>query len=100
MFEGWAGIGDLVLRLVLAVVLGGLLGIERQIHGRWAGLRARPTFFGLLAGTAIAVGGVWLGFARVGGIHIGVLSLLVNLCIAVGGSLVARRGLESRQAPS
>ncbi|MEE2703641.1 MAG: sodium:solute symporter family protein [Myxococcota bacterium] len=85
---------ELKMELLIQCVPAFLLG------ARWAGLRARPTFFGLLAGTAIAVGGVWLGFARVGGINIGVLSLLVNLCIAVGGSLVARRGLESRQAPS
>ncbi|MEZ6131276.1 MAG: MgtC/SapB family protein [Planctomycetaceae bacterium] len=27
------------IRLLIAVVLGGVLGIERQIHGRWAGVR-------------------------------------------------------------
>lgn len=27
------------LRLFIAVLLGGLLGIERQLHGRWAGIR-------------------------------------------------------------
>lgn len=27
------------LRLFVAVVLGGVLGIERQLHGRWAGIR-------------------------------------------------------------
>lgn len=43
MFEGVWGIGDLVLRLLLAAVLGGLLGLERQIHGRWAGLRTHMT---------------------------------------------------------
>jgi len=30
---------DTVVRLVVAVVLGGLIGIERQVHGRWAGSR-------------------------------------------------------------
>ncbi|NRA03194.1 MAG: sodium:solute symporter family protein [Myxococcales bacterium] len=70
------------------------------LAARWSGLRARPAFFGLVAGTAIAIGGVWLGFERVGGIHMGVLSLLVNLCIAVAGSLAVRRGLESQQASS
>jgi len=43
MFDGFRGIGDLVLRLLLAAVLGGLLGLERQIHGRWAGLRTHMT---------------------------------------------------------
>ena len=28
-----------VVRLIVAVVLGGIVGIERQIHGRWAGIR-------------------------------------------------------------
>lgn len=27
------------IRLLIAVVLGGVLGVERQIHGRWAGVR-------------------------------------------------------------
>ena len=43
MFDDMWGIGDLVLRLSTAVVLGGLLGIERQFHGRWAGLRTHMT---------------------------------------------------------
>ena len=70
------------------------------LAARWSGLRARPTFFGLVVGTAIAVGGVWLGYARVGGIHIGVISLLVNLAVAVGASLVTRNGLEPERIPS
>lgn len=43
MFDGFQGISDLVLRLLLAAVLGGLLGLERQFHGRWAGLRTHMT---------------------------------------------------------
>ena len=27
------------VRLFVAVILGGMLGIERELHGRWAGLR-------------------------------------------------------------
>jgi len=30
---------DAVVRLAIAVFLGGLIGVERQMHGRWAGLR-------------------------------------------------------------
>jgi len=30
---------DTVIRLVAASVLGALVGLERQFHGRWAGLR-------------------------------------------------------------
>lgn len=31
--------GEHCVRLFVAVLLGGLLGIERELHGRWAGLR-------------------------------------------------------------
>ncbi len=34
-----AAIFDLVLRLLVAVILGGLIGLEREFHGRPAGLR-------------------------------------------------------------
>ena len=30
---------DATVRLLIAVGLGGLIGVERQMHGRWAGLR-------------------------------------------------------------
>ena len=32
-------IGDIIMRLGLAAVLGGLIGLERDVHGRAAGLR-------------------------------------------------------------
>ncbi len=32
-------LGTHCLRLLIAVFFGGVLGIERQIHGRWAGVR-------------------------------------------------------------
>ena len=35
----WPGAGEMALRLALAVVLGGLVGLEREIRGRSAGLR-------------------------------------------------------------
>ena len=38
MFE-WDLVVDILQRLLVAVALGGLVGIERQIHGRWTGLR-------------------------------------------------------------
>ena len=43
MFDDIWGIVDLVCRLMLAVVLGGLVGIERQFHGRWADVRTHMT---------------------------------------------------------
>jgi putative Mg2+ transporter-C (MgtC) family protein len=35
----WAGYFELLASLVIAGVLGGVIGLEREIHGRWAGLR-------------------------------------------------------------
>ena len=37
--DGGQEFGTDLLRLFVAVVLGGVLGIERQHHGRWAGIR-------------------------------------------------------------
>lgn len=37
--EGVQEFGIDCLRLFVALLLGGLLGIERQFHGRWAGVR-------------------------------------------------------------
>jgi putative Mg2+ transporter-C (MgtC) family protein len=34
-----AGLWDMILKLVVALVLGGLIGLERETHGRPAGLR-------------------------------------------------------------
>ena len=41
-------------------------------------------------GTVVAIAGVLLGWKRVGGIHIGMLSLALNLAIAVAGSWLMR----------
>lgn len=35
----WLYFGDVLLTLVLAALLGGLIGLERELKGRWAGLR-------------------------------------------------------------
>jgi putative Mg2+ transporter-C (MgtC) family protein len=34
---------DAILRLAAAVIIGGALGFERHLHGRWAGLRTHMT---------------------------------------------------------
>ena len=49
-------------RLAVAIVLGGLVGMERQVHGRWAGLRthmmvAMGAAMFVLAGLSLATGG-------------------------------------------
>ncbi len=43
MFNDLPGLIDLVIRLSTAVGLGGILGLERQFNGRWAGLRTHMT---------------------------------------------------------
>jgi putative Mg2+ transporter-C (MgtC) family protein len=35
----WTSLTDILLRLTVAVVVGGLLGFERELHGNWAGMR-------------------------------------------------------------
>ncbi len=43
MFDSFAGLLDVVMRLLVAVILGGLVGIERRLHGRWADVRTMMT---------------------------------------------------------
>ncbi len=65
----------------------------------WGGLRARPTLWGLVAGTVIAVSALLLGAPRIYGIHTGVLSLAVNVVVAIAGSRFASQatvGLDVR----
>ncbi len=68
----------------------------------WRGLRATPALWGLVAGTALAVGGVLSGVPRVGGVHIGVLGLGLNLVVALVLSGASRLNLRSgaRRLPS
>ena len=42
--------GEFLLRLVLAALLGGIVGLEREVHGRPAGIR---TYLILSLGTAL-----------------------------------------------
>jgi SSS family solute:Na+ symporter/sodium/pantothenate symporter len=54
----------------------------------WRGFRAGPALVGLVSGTAIALLGVYSEeFKRIGGIHIGVIGLVVNAALACLGSL-------------
>lgn len=61
------------------------------LAARWPGLRAGPTVAGLAVGAAIAVVAALLGAGPIGGVHMGVAGLGVNLAVAVGGSLAGRR---------
>ncbi len=48
----WAVLGDTLLRVGVAAFLGGLVGVERQVHGQWADLR---TYMTVAMGSAIFV---------------------------------------------
>jgi putative Mg2+ transporter-C (MgtC) family protein len=37
--EGLAEVPMIMTRLFVAIILGGIPGIEREVHGRWAGFR-------------------------------------------------------------
>ncbi len=47
---GDLGLLDIFTRLAVAVLLGGLVGVERQLHGHWVGLR---TLMAVSMGAAI-----------------------------------------------
>ncbi len=48
----WTVLGDTLLRVGVAAFLGGLVGVERQVHGQWADLR---TYMTVAMGSAIFV---------------------------------------------
>lgn len=48
--SGDLGLLDILCRLLIAITLGGLVGIERQLNGHWAGLR---TLMAVSMGAAI-----------------------------------------------
>ena len=86
---------ELKMELLIQCVPAFLVAIH------WRGLRAGPAFAGLVAGAAVAIGGVVLGWKRIGGVHIGMLSLCLNLAIAVAGSLWSGRAVDpERMQPS
>ena len=41
-------------------------------------------------GGVLAVGAVFVGTTRIGGFHVGVISLALNLAVTAGGSLLYR----------
>jgi SSS family transporter len=72
---------ELKMELLIQCVPAFLLAIH------WKHFRAYPAFWGLVAGTTIAVCSVLLGVKRIEGVHVGVIGLVVNAVIAVVGSL-------------
>ena len=71
---------ELKMELLIQCVPAFLLALH------WRRLAAGPTLVGLLAGTLLAVGLTSVGFARVGGVHAGLIGLAVNAAVALAGS--------------
>ncbi len=78
------GLIELKMELLIQCVPAFLLALH------WRGLRAGPALVGVIAGTAVAVAGVFLGAKRIEGIHVGVIGLALNAALAVAGSWLAR----------
>jgi Na+/proline symporter len=75
------GLIELKMELLIQCVPAFLLGLH------WGGLRAGPTLVGALLGAGLATAASLLGMQRIEGVHIGVLTLGLNLTIAILGSL-------------
>jgi Na+/proline symporter len=78
------GLVELKMELLIQCVPTFLLALH------WRGFRAWPGFLGLVAGTAVAVSGLALENSHVGGVHLGVIGLGVNLAVCVAGSLARK----------
>jgi Na+/proline symporter len=82
---------ELKMELLIQCVPAFLLALH------WRGLSPRGCLAGLLAGTLLAAGGTLAGVKRLGGVHVGVIGLALNLAIAMTVSLAEAR-LASRAA--
>jgi Na+/proline symporter len=78
------GLIELKMELLIQCVPAFLLGLH------WAGLRAGPTLVGAVLGAGLATAGSLLGLKRIEGVHIGVLTLGLNLAVACLGSAFGR----------
>jgi Na+/proline symporter len=74
------GLIELKMELLIQCVPAFLLALH------WRGLRAGPALAGVLVGASIAIAGVALETKRIGGVHLGVIGLFVNVSIAAGAS--------------
>jgi Na+/proline symporter len=79
------GLIQLKMELLIQCVPAFLLAIH------WRGFRALPGFLGLVVGTGVAVAGLLLEAGRIGGVHVGLIGLALNVVVAVGGSRLAGR---------
>ena len=65
----------------------------------WRRFRADAAFWGLLAGTALAVGLILAGHGRISGIHAGLLGAALNASVAVVWSWARNRADDGRPGP-
>lgn len=72
------GLIELKMELLIQCVPAFLLALH------WPGLRARPALLGIAAGATLAVAGVLFDANRIGGVHVGVIGLALNLAVAAG----------------
>jgi Na+/proline symporter len=66
----------------------------------WKRLAAGPTLAGLVVGTVFGVGLTLAGVPRLGGVHVGVVGLGLNVAVAVVGTLWSARPTPERAAPA
>ena len=77
---------ELKMELLIQCVPAFLIAIH------WARLAAGPTLLGLVLGTVFSAGFTFGGVSRVGGVHIGIIGLALNIAIAVVGSTLQKPG--------
>ena len=85
------GLIELKMELLVQCVPSFLIALH------WSRLRAKPAALGLVVGALIAVAGLVFG-KRIGGVHIGIIGLAVNIAIAVAGTWLTR-GSPVRREP-
>ena len=85
---------ELKMELLIQCVPAFLLAIH------WAGLRARATLVGLVVGSGFVVTCVGLDVSQMGGVHVGVIGLGLNLLICLAGSTLDRNGGSSGSSRS
>lgn len=72
---------ELKMELLIQCVPAFLLAIH------WRRQSASATLAGLVVGTGFAVGATLIGVPRIGGVHVGVIGLALNLAVVAVGSL-------------
>ena len=80
------GLIELKMELLIQCVPAFLIALH------WRGLRARPALAGLVVGAVLVVAGVVFDLTRVGGLHVGVIGLALNVAIGLIGSVLDRGG--------